>query len=85
MVGVRHTVFITGAAGGLGAATAEEFAKHGWEVFAADLVAPAAASQRIPITLDVTDSDSCAAAARGWRHTRSGRSSILRVCWIWAR
>ncbi len=53
---MRQTVFVTGAASGLGAATAEEFARHGWEVFAADLVAPAPASHRIPITLDVTDS-----------------------------
>ena len=60
---MRHTVFITGAAVGLGAAIAEEFAKQGGEVFAADLVAPAAASHRISIMLNVTDSDSCAAAA----------------------
>ncbi len=77
MVGMRHTVFITGAAVGLGAATAEEFAKHGWEVFAADLVAPAAASQRIPIMLNVTDSDSCAAAARVVAEHTEGLGAVI--------
>ena len=74
---MRHTVFITGAAGGLGAATAEEFAKQGWEVFAADLVAPAAASHRIPITLDVTDSDSCAAAEREVAKHTDGLGAVI--------
>jgi NAD(P)-dependent dehydrogenase (short-subunit alcohol dehydrogenase family) len=77
VVGMRHTVFITGAAGGLGAATAEEFAKHGWEIFAADLVAPAAAPHRIPITLDVTDSDSCAAAAREVAAHTEGLGAVI--------
>lgn len=67
---MNRSVLITGAAGGLGAATAEEFAGHGWDVFAADLVAPAPNSRQIPIALDVTDNASCEAAARDiTRHT----------------
>lgn len=77
MVVMRHIVFITGAASGLGAATAEVFAKEGWEVFAADLVAPAAAPHRIPITLDVTDSESCAAAARAVAAHTDGLGAVI--------
>jgi len=74
---MKHTVFITGAARGLGAATAEEFVKQGWEVFAADLVAPAAAPHQIPIMLDVTDSDSCAAAAREVAAHTDGLGAVI--------
>lgn len=56
------TVLITGAAGGLGAATASEFLAHGWQVFAADIAPPPAAERLIPVDLDVTSDDSVAAA-----------------------
>jgi NAD(P)-dependent dehydrogenase (short-subunit alcohol dehydrogenase family) len=55
------SVFVTGAAGGLGGATARLFEERGWTVFAADLVAPRVG---VPVTLDVTDTSSCAAAAK---------------------
>lgn len=74
---MRHTVFITGAATGLGAATAEEFVQHGWQVFAAGHVTPGAASQGIPITLDVTDSESCAAAAREVAAHTDGLGAVI--------
>jgi NAD(P)-dependent dehydrogenase (short-subunit alcohol dehydrogenase family) len=77
MVGMRHTAFITGAAVGLGAATAEEFAAHGWQVFAAGHVTPGAASLGIPITLDVTDSESCAAAAREVATHTDGLGAVI--------
>jgi NAD(P)-dependent dehydrogenase (short-subunit alcohol dehydrogenase family) len=54
-------VLITGAAGGLGGATARLFDDRGWTVYAAD-VAPARAG--VAVTLDVTDPASCAAAAK---------------------
>ncbi len=74
---MRRTVFITGAAVGLGAATAEEFAEHGWQVFAAGHVTPGAASHGIAITLDVTDSDSCAAAAREVARHTDGLGAVI--------
>jgi NAD(P)-dependent dehydrogenase (short-subunit alcohol dehydrogenase family) len=74
---MKRTVFITGAASGLGAVTAEEFADHGWEVFAAGHVTPGAASHGIPITLDVTDSDSCAAAAREVAALTDGLGAVI--------
>jgi len=74
---MRQTVFITGAASGLGAATAEVFAGHGWEVFAADIVAPGATSRGIPITVDVTDSESCAAAAREVAAHTDGLGAVI--------
>jgi NAD(P)-dependent dehydrogenase (short-subunit alcohol dehydrogenase family) len=74
---VKHTVFITGAATGLGAVTAEEFADHGWEVFAGGHVRPGAASHGIPITLDVTDSESCAAAARHVAAHTDGLGAVI--------
>jgi NAD(P)-dependent dehydrogenase (short-subunit alcohol dehydrogenase family) len=61
------TVFITGAAGGLGASTSRYLAGLGWHVFAADL--DEAALREIakepsvtPVPLDVTDPASVAAA-----------------------
>lgn len=74
---MRHTLFITGGATGLGAATAEEFAEHGWQVFAAEHVRAGAASHGIPITLDVTDSDSCAAAAREVAAHTDGLGAVI--------
>lgn len=74
---MKRTVFTTGAASGLGAVTAEEFADHGWEVFAAGHVTPGAASHGIPITLDVTDSDSCAAAAREVAALTDGLGAVI--------
>lgn len=74
---MKRAVFITGAASGLGAVTAEEFADHGWEVFAAGHVTPGAASHGIPITLDVTDSGSCAAAAREVAALTDGLGAVI--------
>ena len=56
-------VVITGAAGGLGAATARLYADRGWQVVAADLTAPAGGPGITPVAADVTDSDSLAALA----------------------
>jgi NAD(P)-dependent dehydrogenase (short-subunit alcohol dehydrogenase family) len=55
------SVLVTGAAGGLGGATARLFHERGWQVFAAD-VAPTDVGT--PVTLDVTDPLSCEAAAK---------------------
>ncbi len=74
---MKRTVFITGAAAGLGAATAEEFAQQGWRVFAASHVTPGAASHGIPITIDVTDSESCAAAAREVAAHTDGLGAVI--------
>jgi len=75
----RHkTVLITGAAGGLGAATAKAFAARGWHVFAADITAPTADSPNsTPIAIDVTDSDSCAAAAHEIGAHTAGLGAVI--------
>jgi NAD(P)-dependent dehydrogenase (short-subunit alcohol dehydrogenase family) len=60
-----RTVVVTGAAGGLGAATVRRLADRGWRVIAADLEGPglqALASERVvPLEVDVTDGASVAA------------------------
>jgi NAD(P)-dependent dehydrogenase (short-subunit alcohol dehydrogenase family) len=54
-----RSVAVTGAAGGLGAATVRRLAAAGWDVFAADLDSPALhalTSERVtPIVVDVTE------------------------------
>jgi NAD(P)-dependent dehydrogenase (short-subunit alcohol dehydrogenase family) len=55
-------VLITGAAGGLGAATAQRFVRGGWTVYAADLTPPPASERVIPVQIDVTDQASVDAA-----------------------
>ncbi len=58
---------ITGAAGGLGAATVRRLAAHGWHVYAADLDSPALHALRddrvTPVAVDVTDAASVGALA----------------------
>jgi NAD(P)-dependent dehydrogenase (short-subunit alcohol dehydrogenase family) len=61
------TVFVTGAAGGLGAATSRYLAEKGWRVFAGDFDASALREiERVPgitgVPLDVTDAESVEAA-----------------------
>ena len=62
-----RSVLVTGAAGGLGSATVRRLAAAGWDVFAADLDAPALhqlASERVvPLVVDVTDEASVDAMA----------------------
>lgn len=59
---VAQTVLVTGAAGGLGGATARLFADRGWTVYAADLRPPAADDGVVPLAMDVTDTASVEAA-----------------------
>lgn len=67
---MTRTVLVTGAAGGLGRATAEHLASRGWQVVAADLPGPALESLAglpgiTPVPLDVTDPGSVADVAAG--------------------
>ena len=76
------TVFITGAGGGLGGATARYLAERDWTVFAADfdaraLKALAAETDVIPVQLDVTDATSCEAARRRVARTCDGLDGIV--------
>ena len=68
-------VVITGAAGGLGAATAELFVDRGWHVVAADLTAPSGAGMT-SVATDVTDAASLAALA-STVEARHGRLDLL--------
>lgn len=56
-------VVITGAAGGLGAATTALYASRGWHVVAVDLTAPPGGPGITPVAADATDSASLAALA----------------------
>lgn len=56
-------VVITGAGGGLGAATARLYSERGWHVVAADLTAPPGGPGITSVAADVTDSESLAALA----------------------
>lgn len=62
-----RNVVITGAAGGLGSATARRLSAGGWRVFAADLDSPAlhalAGAGVVPVAVDVTDEASVDALA----------------------
>ncbi|WP_433759503.1 SDR family NAD(P)-dependent oxidoreductase [Nocardia sp. CA-135398] len=70
---------ITGAAGGLGAATAELFARRGWRVLAADLQPPRSVTgDTIALELDVTDVDSVTAALEQAReHAPDGLQAVV--------
>lgn len=81
--GMKQAVLITGAAGGLGAATAQEFAAHDWVVFAAGRHPPGAGEGRIPITLDVTESESCAAAAEEIATRTDGLGAVINFAGVY--
>jgi NAD(P)-dependent dehydrogenase (short-subunit alcohol dehydrogenase family) len=73
---LKNTVLITGATGALGSATAKEFVAHGWEVFAAAR-SPVPAPGCVPVELDVTDSESCVAAARQVAAHTDGLGAVI--------
>ncbi len=62
MARIPRTVLITGASGGLGTATTQQFAREGWTVFAADLTPPPETPSVVPVQMDVTDTTSVDAA-----------------------
>ena len=62
-------VVITGAGGGLGAATAELYASRGWRVVAVDLTEPADRAGITGVAADVTDSATLTALAETVRET----------------
>lgn len=83
------TVFITGAGGGLGGATARYLAERDWQVFAADfdaraLKALAAEVDVTPVQLDVTDAASCAAAHRRVARACDGLDGVVNFAGILA-
>ena len=69
-------VVITGAAGDMGGGAAASFRADGYRVYAADLKAPAAAANTVPVALDVRDRAAVMALAE-----RAAAESDLRV-WI---
>lgn len=72
----RPLVVVTGAGGGLGAATAGLYARRSWDVVAVDLVAPDDGENLTGVAADVTDADSLAALADRVRADH-GRVDVL--------
>lgn len=69
-------VVITGAGGGLGAATTALYASRGWQVVAVDLKRPTGGEGITPVAADVTDSGSLETLAERVR-TEHGRLDLV--------
>lgn len=69
-------VVITGAGGGLGAATTALYASRGWQVVAVDLKRPTGGEGITPVAADVTDSASLETLAERVR-TEHGRLDLV--------
>lgn len=87
--GATKTVFITGAGGGLGGATARYLAERDWTVFAADFDAKALKAldgfkNIVTVQLDVTDAASCEAARRRVARACDGLDGIVNFAGILA-
>ncbi len=87
--GATKTVFITGAGGGLGGATARYLAERDWTVFAADFDAKAlkaldGVENIVTVQLDVTDAASCEAARRRVARACDGLDGIVNFAGILA-
>ncbi|MGB8652857.1 MAG: SDR family NAD(P)-dependent oxidoreductase [Mycobacteriales bacterium] len=80
--GRPRDVLVTGAAGGLGAATCRRLAASGWRVFAADLVPPPAAPGIIPVQVDVTDDASVTAAVEKIAAEADGLAGVVHFAGI---
>ena len=74
--GKQKSVVVTGAAGDMGGGAAASFRADGFRVYAADLKAPSAAANTVPVALDVRDRAAVFALAE-----RASAESDLRV-WI---
>ena len=85
MTDPRKTVFITGAASGIGRASARLFARHGWFVGCfdvnaaglADLAAELGADAGLFRPLDVSDRDAVLAAVAAFGEATGGRMDLL--------
>src|ERR1700752_5091361 len=84
----RPSIFITGAAAGIGRATAQLFSSHGWFVGLYDmnpagltsLEAELGAGKCIAETLDVTDAGALAAALERFFQAAGRRLDVLFNC-----
>ena len=70
-------VVITGAGGGLGAATASLYAARGWRVVAVDLKAPPGGANITPFAADVTDTASLTALADHVRDAHGRLDAVI--------
>lgn len=77
----RPAVFVSGAARGIGRATAELFASHGWLVGVADIDTEACdwagGESYVRVPLDVTEPDSWEQALRRFAAASGGRLDVL--------
>lgn len=72
------SILVTGASGGLGRAVVDLFAQRGWTVFAADLVPPPPSGTIVGLAIDVTSTDSVAAAlAVVEQHVPDGLDAVV--------
>ena len=79
---MTKTVLITGAGGGLGAATADIFTSNGWTVFAADVVPVNEGPGRHPLSIDVTSVESCEKAATEIAQHCDGLDAVINFAGI---
>ena len=84
---MRKTIFITGAASGIGKATAQRFARDGWLVGLFDIDEPGLEALQASLgerachhRLDVTDSESVRAALAFFAERSDGRIDVLFNC-----
>jgi NAD(P)-dependent dehydrogenase (short-subunit alcohol dehydrogenase family) len=83
----QKSVFITGGAGGLGRATVETFAAHGWQVFAADYNQQALASLEqlphvIPMQVDIGQASSVEAAFEQVSRNNDGLDGVINMAGV---
>ena len=77
-------VLVTGAAGGMGRAVMERFARGGWRVFAADRIAVEPRENVTPLQMDVTDEASVSAAVAAVSAETESLDLIVHLAGIYA-
>ena len=77
------SILITGAAGGMGRATASLFQKLGWRVFALDRVAIEKDENIFPIVADLTHEESVRAAMEDVEHETDKLDAIIHFAGVY--
>jgi NAD(P)-dependent dehydrogenase (short-subunit alcohol dehydrogenase family) len=77
------TVLITGAAGGIGGATAERFVASGWKVAAVDVNAVPPTDDLLPITADLRNVDQCRRAVAETVAWTGSLDAVVNCAGVW--